>query len=167
MKQRKRSNNRIIGSILLYLLVVVIFVIPPTFSSYVSTVSGGDTVSVALVNVTTPQSGTMTVDGKTVGTHTYHFDIVSTSEVALTYDINVTLQHVLQAGMTLQLKSGDRTVGYTFDSATRTYSFKNAGTFTAQGGTHSYQLIFTVAPNTPYYDQANNVTLSLNATQID
>ncbi len=70
----------------------------------------------------------------------FTFSVTSTSEVAVTYDVILTLPEDLPSGVTLTLTVGNQTIEPTVSG--RSYTFRNADVlkFSASGGTNSHVL---------------------------
>lgn len=177
MKRRKqKSSNRgkfrlPLHVYLAYLLVCTFLMTGVSFSRYVSRASAGDAARVA--------SGGITVTGAAAGTNlvlsndqqsaTYQFRVSNTtsgtqSEVAIRYDVVVTLDEALPDGVTVQLDRESRSS----NNGTQ-YTFSNVGTFPAGSSpAQEHTLTFSCNDLAPSkYDYTTNITITVRAEQID
>lgn len=158
---------------LAYLLVCTLLLTGVSFARYITTASGSDTARVAagLVTVSYEESTTKmemvrpSDDG--VLTKDFEFTVSNgSSEVAIQYDVVVTLDTPLKTGVAMTLdgqtgtETGDR----------KQYEFTNMGTFAAgENDTYTHTLSFTgdfgtISPGT---DDTYNIQITIRSRQID
>ncbi len=94
------------------------------------------------------------------GTATYPFSVTSNSEVAVAYDVVLTLPSALSGGVSFAIGS----VAPTANGLV--YTFSNVGTIQAGGGTNTHELVITA---TDFSEDAtiSGVQVEIVATQID
>lgn len=157
---------------LAYLLVCTLLLTGVSFARYITTASGSDAARVAAGLVTVDYDDTneiKLVRPSTDGllTENYKFTVSNgSSEVAIRYDVVVTLDKPLNSGVTMTLdgqtgtETGDR----------KQYEFTNMGTFAAgENDTYTHTLSFTgnfdtISSGT---DDTYNIKILIRSRQID
>ena len=155
-----------------YLVVCTLLLTGVSFSSYLSTTNATDSARVAagIVSVTYDSATVIEMERPTMGdmvTKQFHFSVSNqVSEVAIRYDVVVTLGEALPKGITMEL-DGKPCSGNTDN----TYTFSNMGTFEAGTSTSfSHKLTFTgdFAVYQPLEEEAEfPINISVYAEQID
>lgn len=172
-QKEKKSRRRLpLHVYLAYLLVCTFLLTGVSFSRYISSASGSDSARVAKGVVTVSHDNTTEIrlvrpanDG--ILTEDFQFEVLNNgSEVAIQYDVVVTLDKPLRDGVTMTL---DRSAGTVKDNKT-VYEFRNMGTFEAGvSDTRSHTLSFagdfdTISPGT---DDAYGIQITIRSQQID
>lgn len=158
---------------LAYLLVCTLLLTGVSFARYITTASGSDAARVAagLVTVSYEESTTAiqmdrpTNDG--LKKEDFMFTVSNgSSEVAIQYDVVVTLDKPLGDGVTMTLdgqtgtETGDR----------KQYEFTNMGTFAAgveQTKTHTLSFTGNFDTISPGTDDTYNIQITIRSRQID
>ncbi len=113
------------------------------YARFFSTASGSDAARVARFDVSAVFMGTDTdfslSEGADTSTVSYPFSVTSNSEVAVSYDVVLTLPFVLPNGITFTIDG----VAPTPNEEGVIYTFSNIGTITAIGGTNFHTLVIT------------------------
>lgn len=175
-EKNKQSKRRLfplpLYVYLIYFMVCTLLLTGISFSGYVSTSAGSDSASAAagLVTVSYDENSTKlnmirpSNDGVLVENFT--FDVSNNiSEVAIRYDVVVTLNQPLRNGVTMRL-DGVECSGNTNNM----YKFSNIGTFEAGvKKTNTHTLSFagdfdTISPGT---DDTYDIQIKINSQQID
>lgn len=154
---------------LLYLLVATFLFTGVTFSSYVTTASGGDSARVAAGVLDVSSASPNISLGPENPTAEYTFTVSNykdgqCSEVAVQYDVTVTLDEPLPEGVSIQL--GSKTVNTTPQN--KVYSFEGVGTLPA-GTEYSnpHTLSFSTTDSSALTATTLDVTITVHAEQID
>ena len=161
---------------LMYLLLCTLVFTGFTFSRYISGAQGQEKGQVAagVVIVSHDPDATSIVmkrpsnDG--IKSESFSFTVSnqgtgSPSEVAIKYDIVVTLKESLPDGVSMKL---DEEVSPQVSPDGLTYTFSNAGTFEANNADkHSHMLTFSGDFGTISKNSVTDLTLSVQAEQID
>lgn len=158
---------------LAYLLVCTLLLTGVSFARYITTADGSDAARVAagLVTVGYDESKTaiqlVRPSGDGVLTENYEFTVSNgSSEVAIQYDVVVTLNKALGEGVTMTL---DGQPGTETDGG-KQYEFTNMGTFAAEmEQTIPHILSFTGDFDTirPGTDDNYDIQISIRSRQID
>lgn len=176
-KQCQPKNQRLkrlpVHVYLAYLLVCTLLLTGVSFSRYISSASGRDNARVAAGVVTvryddnTNNIEMIRPSNDGVRTERFNFSVSNgVSEVAIRYDVVVTLDQALKNGVTMQLDDGTGSVS----DDKKTYTFPNAGTFEAGvSGTKTHTLSFagdfdTILPGT---DDTYQIEIAIRSQQID
>lgn len=158
---------------LAYLLVCTLLLTGVSFARYITTANGSDTARVAagLVTVSYEESTTAIRMERPTNDGLEEKDFIfgvsnNSSEVAIQYDVVVTLDTPLKTGvaMTLDGKSGNVT------NERKRYEFTNMGTFAAgENDTYTHTLSFTGDFDTirPGTDDTYNIKILIRSRQID
>lgn len=157
---------------LAYLLVCTLLLTGVSFARYITTASGSDAARVAAGLVTVDYDDTneiKLVRPSTDGllTENYKFTVSNgSSEVAIRYDVVVTLDKPLNSGVTMTLdgQPGTETDGE------KQYEFTNMGTFAAgENDTYTHTLSFTGDFGTirPGTEDTYDIKISIRSQQID
>lgn len=164
---------------LAYLLVCTLLLTGVSFAHYITTANGGDTARVAagLVTVNYEESDTEIrlerPTGNSVETKNFEFSVSNgSSEVAIRYDVVVTLGTSLEAGITMKLdgQTGSLTPNSDGSDGSVEYVFSNVGTFAAgENKTDTHTLSFegdfgTIQKDT---EETYNIEISVRSQQID
>lgn len=168
----KRKGRLPLHVYLTYLLVCTFLLSGVTFSRYISSANGSDSARAAAGVVTVSYDEQNTVFEMTppydygVEERTFQFQVSNAnSEVAVRYDIAVTLDKPLAAGVTMTL-DGRVCSG----NSSNTYTFSNMGTFAAgEAETRTHTLLFK--GNFMEISEGTNdtyqVEISIRSQQID
>lgn len=161
----KRPGKRLPAFVyVVYLLVATVIFTGVTFSGYIAKTTGGDDARTAKydVSVSSISGEALTLAPDTPASYT--FSVTSSSEVAVEYDLVISLPNALPEGVVLSLKRGDTPVTVAVDGTV--YTVLGAGEFTALGGTHTYTLTFT-ATQPIGADRVENISIRVDARQMD
>lgn len=168
MKENRRTPVIALrtAAVLLILVMMTTSIVSGRYARYTSSATVSDSARVAKydVSVKAITGDQIVLDPNSSNTASYNFSVTSGSEVTVEYDLLIELPQALQEGIVLSLAQGEGNIPLT--KTDNTYTAENAGTFTPQGGTHSYILTFTA--DLPIgADQLNNVAIRVNARQVD
>lgn len=170
----KKSKGRLpIQVYLAYLLVCTLLLTGISFSRYVSASDSADSARVAkgAVTVSYDENGTAVElirpwnDG--ILTEEFHFRVSnSASEVAIRYDVVVTLNEALKNGVTMKLDGKTGTV----KNDGKEYEFSDMGTFEAgvnETNTHTLSLAGDFDTILPGTDDTYGIQITIRSRQID
>ncbi len=144
------------------------FAIGATAAKFLSEWKGAGSISVAQWDVTAKFTGESTdfilADREGERTAEYPFTVTSKSQVALSYDVVITLPTALpnSAIIAFAIKDNDSKPKVSGN----VYTFSDVGTFTAQGGTNEHILIIT-ATDFWYAINQEGVEVEIVAEQVD
>lgn len=171
--KKQRLKRLPVHVYLAYLLVCTLLLTGVSFSSYITSANGSDNARVAAGVVTVHyDDNTNNIEmtrPSNDGVRTERFDFSvsnGASEVAIRYDVVVTLDQALKNGVTMQLDGGTGAIS----DDKKTYTFSNAGTFAAGvGSTKTHTLSFagdfdTIHPGT---DDMYQIKIAIRSQQID
>lgn len=163
-----------------YCLIIALLLTSVTSARYLSSMSGSDNADVAkwivdVESISEKVKFTMSRDsGDSIQTQNYGFNVNNymddtVSEVALQYDIVLILNKPLQDYVTMELVENDQTeYDYTLDDDNKTYIFKNINYFNANVKiSHHYKIIFTGDFSQKLSSENYDITIQVNAQQID
>lgn len=172
-QKEKKSRRRLpLHVYLAYLLVCTFLLTGVSFSRYISSASGSDSARVAKGVVTVRYDDSTTVNlvrpsGDGLETEEFSFSVTnSISEVAIQYDVVVTLDKPLGKGVTVKLDGNAGNV----KNEGKEYEFSNMGMFEAGvSTTKTHTLSFvgdfdTIIPGT---DDTYNIQITIRSQQID
>lgn len=172
-QKEKKSRRRLpLHVYLTYLLVCTFLLTGVSFSRYISSASGSDSARVAKGMVTVRCDDDTTVnlvrqsdDG--VETEDFSFSVTnSISEVAIQYDVVVTLDKPLGNGVTMNLDGNEGTKS----EDGKEYKFSNMGMFEA-GKSHSSNHILSFSGDFMEIpsgtDDTYNIQITIRSQQID
>lgn len=153
-----------------YLLMCTLLLTGVSFSGYVSTSAGSESARAAMGAVTVnydPVSTTVEMNrpsGEDEVAESFTFDVSnSISEIAIGYDIVVSLDQELPDGVTMKLDNR-----LCAENADNTYIFSNVGTFDAgKQERKQHTLIFTGDYSIIKERAERKITISVQARQID
>lgn len=172
-QKEKKSKKRLpLQAYLAYLLVCTFLLGGVSFSRYITSANGSDRARVAAGVVTVSYNSDNTnmkmerpADDGTQ-TENFQFSVSnSVSEVAIRYDVVVTLDQPLGTGVTMTLDGHTGTA-----EADHTYIFSDTGTFmSGEQSTRTHSLSFagdfsSVPPGT---DDTYNIQITIRSQQID
>ncbi len=168
-KERKNKVPRLPLTVWLsYLLVCTLLLTGVTFSSYVTSATGGDSARVAKFSVVmTGAEDIVSIDGSNASENlssAYHFTVTNNSEVAVRYSVTVKTgaeDAPLPTGITLEIAG----ITCSTDGQQRSYAF-NVGTL-APGADVSHTLTVTAALSELMENVDQNVIVSVDVVQID
>ncbi len=173
-KNEREEKRRLPPYIYLaYLLVCTAVLTGVSLAGYTTTVSGSDSARIAAFVVTassTQDGNALVIDCADTSklTQEYQFTVANNqdgkvSEVAANYDVVVTLNQALPTGVSMTLD------GNSGSASGNTYTFSNAGTFTAAAEEEIiHTLTFTADADTAAATSAPiNITVSVHAEQAD
>lgn len=127
-----------LAAVLLVLVMLSTSMVAGRYARYVTTATASDSARVAKYDISvaspSPNSLTMSQDASVE----YNFTVTSNSEVSVEYDLIITLPTALPSGVTVTLTGNGKNIGLN----PGTNECKNVGTFSPQGGTHTYTIIF-------------------------
>lgn len=157
---------------LAYLLICTLVFTGTSLAHYVSSANGSDSgrVAAGVVVVSSVDNSALTIKqpggDDTVVTDTFQFSVSNSngavSEVAIKYDVIVTLDSALPAGVSMTLD------GKACSDSSNTFTFKNAGTFDAGvSKTNTHTLSVTGDYSTISAPSTLHVTIRVLAEQID
>lgn len=162
---------------LTYLLVCTFLLTGVSFSRYISSANGSDSARVAagVVTVSYDENSTSVVmeqpSDAGIVTEAFSFSVSNfASEVAIQYDLVLTLDQALPDGVTISLyKNGDSNPIGTFAANGGTnFTVSNAGIFEAKSQkTDQYKLTFEGDYNSITAACERTVSISVQAEQID
>lgn len=172
-QKEKKSRRRLpLHVYLTYLLVCTFLLTGVSFSRYISSASGSDSARVAAGVVTVNYDGQNTEFEMTppqdygVEERTFQFQVSNVnSEVAIRYDVVVTLDKPLGSGVTMTL-DGTECSGI----SNNTYTFTNMGTFEAgvmESKTHTLLFKGDFMQISEGTDDTYQVQISIRSQQID
>ena len=178
MKPKNASDKKLFSLplhiYLIYLLVCTVLLTGVTFSHYITTTNGGDNANVAggIIVVTSNSNTELIMEqpfDSSIVTQDFSFEVFNyssnaISEVAIQYDVIVTLNEKLPDGVSLTMDGND----YSASDNNNKYTFSNAGTFEAgvqDSNTHT--LSFTGDYSIINEQAERNITISIYAEQID
>lgn len=172
-KQTKQSKTRLPFHVYLaYLLVCTFLLTGVSFSRYISSASGSGSARVTkgVVTVSYDKNNTQfemtrpSDDG--VEERAFEFKVSNdTSEVAIRYDVVVTLDKPLKPGITMTLDGQPGTAG-----VGNTYMFSNVGTFAAgvkEIKTHILSFSGNFQEISPETDDTYEIQILIHSQQID
>lgn len=149
---------------LLVLVVLSTGMVAGRFARYTTTASSGDGAKVAKYHITVDSASDNAVTLAPDVPASYSFSVTSSSEVAVAYDLVITLPKKLPDGISLSLTKGENTDVLT--SGNGIYTVTDAGNFGAQGGTDTYTLTFT-AEQPIGADKLEGIAIRVDARQMD
>ena len=164
MSKAKLNIPMFAALILLLLTMVTTHMTSGLYARYTAAASGSDSARVAKYEITVNAASADNLVLTPAVPASYKFSITSESEVSVEYDLIITLPKKLPDSIALSLVRGDDT--RTLNSASNVYTVKNAGTFSAQGGTHAYILSFT-AVQPIEADELESISIRVDARQVD
>lgn len=168
MKENRRTPVIALraAAVLLILVMMTTSIVSGRYARYTNSATVSDSARVAKydVSVKAITGDQIVLDPNSSNTVSYNFSVTSNSEVTVEYDLVIELRKELQAGISLSLVRGEE--GISLTPSGNTYKAENAGTFSPQGGTHTYTLTFT-ATQPIGKDQLEDVAIRVNARQVD
>lgn len=171
-QKEKKSKKRLpLQAYLAYLLVCTFLLAGVSFSRYITFANGSDSARVAagVVTVSFGDNTNMEMERPADdGTQTENFQFSvsnSDSEVAIRYDVVVTLDQTLGTGVTMTLDGNPGTEG-----ADHTYTFSNMGTFLPgeqSTRTHTLSFVGDFASIPSGTDDIYKIQITIRSQQID
>lgn len=164
------ENRKIHVIVLRTAAVLLVFVMLSTslvagrYARYSTTVTASDSARVAGYQISVSSSSGNDITLSTESPASYTFSVASASEVAVEYDLIITLPKALPGGVSLSLTQGETGIALTPEN--NTYTATKAGTFSAQGGAHEYTLTFT-ATQPVGADTLESISVRVDARQVD
>lgn len=159
-RKEKKRGVRLLG-LLPYLLAAALLLTGITFSSYVTTVTGGESARVARFEVKAESiqgNSFMLTPGEAISTQTYNLRVESDSEVAVEYDI--VLKNV---PVGISVKLGSKTLQADANGEIR---FEKVGTFAAND-TNSKDHALTFSASVAVEVASMDIQVSVDFRQID
>ncbi len=163
----KNKTSKIVSA--LYFLCIVTCVLLSAYlvsdvaARYFTEASGSDSARVAKFSVSAfvleEQSDQLYIP-QDATTANYKFTVKSKSEVAVVYDVVIVFPEVLPDSITLTLDNKQPTIDGT------TYTFKNAGDFTVNGGEKQHVLTI-IANKSVYKVEQSEIAVKIIAQQVD
>lgn len=164
MKQRLCNWIWCLAGVLLCLTMLSFRLTGGLYARYTTTVTASDSARVAKYQISVASSTANSLALVQDTDVAYTFSVSSSSEVSVEYDLIVTLPKALPSGVTISLEKGEEAITHT--QVNNVYTAINAGTFTPQGGTHNYSLVFT-ATQPIGADALEGISIQVNARQVD
>lgn len=151
-------------AVLLVLVMISTSMVAGRYARYTSTATASATARVAKYEISirpAPNESIALSDGAPAS---YSFSVISESEVSVEYDLVIILPQALPTGIDISLKYGDVTKN--LEQTGNQYTARNVGTFSPQGGTHEYTLIFT-AMQPVGAGALTGISIRVDARQVD
>lgn len=154
-----------LAAVLLILVMLSTSMVAGRYARYTSTAIGSDSIGVAKyeVSVSAQSSNNLTLAPNTPANYT--FTVSSGSEVSVEYDLIIILPKALPDGVTLSLSNGTKNISLATADGIH-YTAANAGTFTPQGGTHTFTMTLT-ATRAIAADTLSKIAIRVDARQVD
>lgn len=130
-----------LAAVLLILVMLSTSMVAGRYARYTSTAIASDSARVAKYEISVSAASNESIALSDGAPASYSFSVTSESEVSVEYDLTIILPQSLPTGIDISLKYGDETK--TLEQTGNQYTARNVGTFSPQGGTHEYSLIFT------------------------
>ncbi len=164
LKKEKKRRCLPVSALIMYLMIAALLTTGVSFSRYTTSVSGFCSARVARFDVTASFPDTAAIEmSEGTGTRAeYSFEVTNNSEVAVSYDIKVSLPKALPAGIKLSMDD----ISVMSDGSQNEFVFPG-GELGDNGGTRTHTLIITAdytALTETYYQK---VSISITAVQID
>ena len=153
-----------LAAVLLILVMLSTGMVAGRYARYISTATGSGGVGVAKydISVSAQSSNNLTLASNAPANYT--FTVTSCSEVSVEYDLVIILPKALPDGITISLSNGTTNVDLTAEG--NQYVAVKAGTFTPQGGTHTYTMTLT-ATKAIAADTLSKIAIRVDARQVD
>lgn len=153
-------------SLIVYLLILVVMTTSVTFSSYLTSATGGDSARVARYSVDIISGNDVTIDGKKIDAETssanYVFTVQNHSEVAVSYTLTLKTKKTLPEGFTLTIGE----TSHSTDAATTVFEFPGGSI----GPNASQEVTLTVTATLDAFTTdftAENLQITVDARQIN
>lgn len=172
---KKRRRRLPVHVYLVYLCMITLLLTGVSFSRYIFVATGKDSADTAVFAVSAEpdsgQSSDITIESEDADlSQSFSFKVMNSgdgraSEVAIRYDVIVTLPQALPSGVEMTLEG----YGSLPLEDGNTYIYSDAGQFAAgKSEEHTHKLNFTVNPD-EVTDSAKlqNITITVHAEQID
>lgn len=155
-----------LAAVLLVLVMLSTSMVAGRYARYTSTVTASDSARVAKYEITVSSEPNESIALSESTPASYRFSVTSGSEVTVEYDLTIILPQAqaLPTGIDISLKYGDEIVN--LKQTGNQYAAKNVGTFSPQGGTHEYTLVFTATPPVGA-GTIDGISIRVDARQVD
>lgn len=153
-----------LAAALLILVMLTTGMVFGRYARYTSAATDGNSARVAKYEISVSSDSNESITLSNGAPASYSFSVISESEVSVKYDLTFVLPQALPAGIDISLKCGDETKKP--EQTDNQYIAKNAGTFSPQGGTHEYTLIFT-ATQPVAAGSLTGISIRVDARQVD
>lgn len=152
------------AAVLLILVMLSISMVAGRYARYTTTATASDSARAAKYHIAIDPGADDSITLSPDSPASYTFSVTSSSEVAVEYDLRILLPQALPDGIEISLTRDATAIALTSES--NQYTAVNAGTFSPQGGTHTYTLTFA-ATKPIGAETMSGISIGVDARQVD